>query len=197
MRGQGAPSPTSRVAPAGLADMPQDLGSNVRILAPRRVEAGGLSVLEPGEAALHAYVDSQLPPARRAAMEAYLAQHPVEAARAATYRAQNIKLHALFGSLATSSSPELEKAAERLCRQLSWRGRSGRMFRIAGPLALLLGAGLLVASWGWASSSAWSGLVARSWGWHTASRAARGPVSDDSSRRSGGAAEAMGDPASR
>ena len=45
---------------------------------------------------LQAYVDGQLDGRRRAAIEAYLAARPDEAARLAAYRAQNIGLHALF-----------------------------------------------------------------------------------------------------
>lgn len=45
---------------------------------------------------LHAYVDGQLDPARRAAVEAWLAGHPDAAAEVATWRAQNAALHAAF-----------------------------------------------------------------------------------------------------
>ncbi|MDJ0947726.1 MAG: hypothetical protein QNJ94_02265 [Alphaproteobacteria bacterium] len=45
---------------------------------------------------IHAYVDGHLEAERRAEIEAYLAAHPAEARRVEDYRAQNIRLHALF-----------------------------------------------------------------------------------------------------
>ncbi|ANJ67322.1 hypothetical protein A9404_07935 [Halothiobacillus diazotrophicus] len=48
------------------------------------------------EADLQAYVDEQLDAARRAEVEAYLADHPEEAARLADYRRQNAQLRALL-----------------------------------------------------------------------------------------------------
>jgi len=46
---------------------------------------------------LQAYVDGQLELRRLASVEAYLANHPAEAARVAAYRLQIAGLHALFG----------------------------------------------------------------------------------------------------
>ena len=45
------------------------------------------------EADLHAYADGQLSGARRAAVEAYLAQHPDAAAQVAAWRRQADALH--------------------------------------------------------------------------------------------------------
>lgn len=48
------------------------------------------------ESDLHAYLDGQLPGARRGEVEDYLGRHPEEAARIASYRAQNEALRAVF-----------------------------------------------------------------------------------------------------
>lgn len=48
------------------------------------------------ESELHTYVDGQLPPDRRAAVEDYLADHPAEAERVRAWRLQNEQLHARF-----------------------------------------------------------------------------------------------------
>ena len=52
---------------------------------------------------LHAYVDGQLGPERRAAIEAYLATAPADAARVAQWRRQNETIQALFA--ASSKEP--------------------------------------------------------------------------------------------
>lgn len=64
------------------------------------------------EADLHAYVDGQLTAARRAAVEAWLAQRPDEARRVADYIDQRQGLHALFDPvLAQDLPPPLRTAA--------------------------------------------------------------------------------------
>jgi len=57
------------------------------------------------EAELQAWVDGQLPPARRTAVDAYLAQHPAEAARLHAYREQNATLRTLFDPLLDAALP--------------------------------------------------------------------------------------------
>ena len=61
------------------------------------------------EVDLHAHVDGVLPAERAAEVDAYLAEHPGEAARLAAYREQNAALHREF-------DPVLD---ERLPRQLT------------------------------------------------------------------------------
>lgn len=52
-----------------------------------------MSRLPVTEAELHAYVDGALPGARRSEVEAYLAEHPEDAARVGAYRDQLVVLH--------------------------------------------------------------------------------------------------------
>ncbi|MQA42831.1 anti-sigma factor family protein, partial [Rugamonas aquatica] len=57
------------------------------------------------EAELQAWVDGRLPPARRDAVDAHLAQHPADMARLQAYRSQNAALHALFDPLLAQPVP--------------------------------------------------------------------------------------------
>ncbi|SHN36276.1 Transmembrane transcriptional regulator (anti-sigma factor RsiW) [Duganella sacchari] len=85
------------------------------------------------EAELHAWVDGQLPPARRAAVDAYLSQHPAEAARLQAYRAHNAGLRALFNPVLDEPVP---RALQRRPLQLPhWP------LRMAAMLALTLAGG--------------------------------------------------------
>ncbi len=104
------------------------------------------------EAELQAYVDGQLDGRRRAAIEAYLAERPLEAARLAAYRKQNIALHALFDSPPAkhrdddAMPPQLETLAARLDAQLragpSPETRRPMILRcLAASIAILLSAG--------------------------------------------------------
>lgn len=58
------------------------------------------------EADLHAYVDAALPTARAAELEAYLAEHPEEAARVASYREQILALRREFDAVLDEPVPE-------------------------------------------------------------------------------------------
>ena len=49
---------------------------------------------------LHAYVDGELPADRREAVEAWLANHPDDAARVAAWRAQADAIRARYGAVA-------------------------------------------------------------------------------------------------
>jgi anti-sigma factor RsiW len=57
------------------------------------------------EADLHAYVDNKLPSARRAEVDAYLAQRPDEMERLRAYAAQNTELRALFNPVLDEPVP--------------------------------------------------------------------------------------------
>lgn len=54
---------------------------------------------------IHAYVDNELPGERRAAVEAWLATHPDDAARVASWRAMGDALQAKYGDVADEPVP--------------------------------------------------------------------------------------------
>jgi len=100
---------------------------------------------------LQAYVDGQLDSRRRAAIEAYLAGRPDEAARLAAYRMQNIGLHALFDPQPGNRQgeetppPRLAALAGALDARLADERRPGtampRLRNLAAGIALLMAAG--------------------------------------------------------
>jgi anti-sigma factor RsiW len=64
---------------------------------------------------LHAYVDGLLPPDRRAAVEAWLAVHPNDAAQVAEWRAQADSISARYGAIANEPVParfDLDRLAQ-------------------------------------------------------------------------------------
>ena len=74
------------------------------------------------EEELHAYVDGELAPDRRVAVEAWLASHPEDAARVAQWRSQADAIRARFGMLASEPVParfDLDNLAR---GARSWRG---------------------------------------------------------------------------
>lgn len=58
------------------------------------------------EEELHAYVDGVIEPARRLNVALYLADHPMEAARAEAFRAQTDGMHALFDEVLERPLPK-------------------------------------------------------------------------------------------
>lgn len=88
------------------------------------------------EAELHAYLDGELPEARRAAVEAYLAAHPAEHARINAYRAQGEELRALYEPVLAEPVPERLVAALAHRRRFPWqRYAAAAGFLIVGGLA--------------------------------------------------------------
>ena len=65
-----------------------------------------MSTLPVTEAELHAYVDGELPEARRLEVERYLERHPEDTARVASYRAQNAAMHTLFDPVLDEPVPQ-------------------------------------------------------------------------------------------
>lgn len=73
------------------------------------------------ESELHAYVDGALPEARRAEVEAYLASHPEDTERVASYRRQNEALHMQYGPIAEETVPERLREAPTRRARYGWR----------------------------------------------------------------------------
>ena len=62
---------------------------------------------------LHAFVDGRIDPARRAAVEAYLADHPEDAERIAAYAAHKEALHGLYDPVLDEPVPRAMRAPRR------------------------------------------------------------------------------------
>lgn len=90
------------------------------------------------EADLHAYIDGQLNEERRAEVEAYLAEHPAEAARVQAYREQNQALHALFDPILQEPVPARVKLRDQ--RPLLPIGKYLRQYAATLVAALIGGA---------------------------------------------------------
>ncbi|MDJ1157746.1 anti-sigma factor [Chelatococcus sp. SYSU_G07232] len=92
---------------------------------------------------LHAFLDDELPPERRAAVETHLAESPEDAALIAEWRRQGELLHAAFDRVAAEPvphrlSPAREFAARRSIRPAA---RTGPRFALAS-LAFVAGLGV-------------------------------------------------------
>lgn len=70
---------------------------------------------------LHAFIDGQLPAERSAAVEAWLASHPEDAARVAAWRAQADAIRLRFGETANEAVPERLKVDTLLRSGRKWR----------------------------------------------------------------------------
>lgn len=92
------------------------------------------------EAELLAYVDAQLPDARNADVETWLAARPEEAERIAAYRRQNDELRALF-------NPVLDEAIPGRLRRVLKRSARWRVYAFAAGFMLLGLAVGTVAGW--------------------------------------------------
>jgi anti-sigma factor RsiW len=66
---------------------------------------------------LHAYVDGELPPERRGAVEAWLATHAEDAASVAAWRKQADLIQARYGGVADEPTPERLSVARLACRR--------------------------------------------------------------------------------
>src|SRR3990172_7379293 len=77
---------------------------------------------------LQAYIDGELPEDRRGDVEAWLATHPEDMARAAAWRAQNDAIRARYGGVANEPLParfDLDRLA-----------RSSRSWKLAAAVAV-------------------------------------------------------------
>ena len=91
------------------------------------------------EGDLHAYVDGQLDPARRAAVEAFLAAHPDDVARLHEYESQNFGLHVLFGGTEMYPDAEIDRLGGQFAQAMRRQGFLLEMKRMAAGLLLLFG----------------------------------------------------------
>lgn len=97
----------------------------------------------PDEHELHAYVDGRLAPARRVAVEAWLAEDAALAATVAHYRAQNEALRTLY-------DPLLERPMPDLLGKLAVRRRQRRAgLMVAGRAAAVVALMAMSAVGGW------------------------------------------------
>jgi anti-sigma factor RsiW len=103
------------------------------------------------EAELHAYVDGELPADRRAAVEAWLAANPQDAALVAAWRAQADLINARYAGVAQEPIPP-RLDVERLGR----RERRWSLLAAAVIVAFVLG-GLA----GWFGRETWAGGIGR------------------------------------
>lgn len=86
---------------------------------------------------LHAYVDGQLPDARRAAVEAWLADHPDEAAKVRAWKRDAECLRSAWGGVvALPAEPRLEPV------RIRQRMRAGRRTGMARAAVLVIALGL-------------------------------------------------------
>lgn len=91
------------------------------------------------EAEIQAYVDDALPEARRAALDAYLEQHPREAERVRQYKAQKLALQARYAPVLDEPVPQrLLRAAAQPPAATPKRGLfDGTAWRVAAGIMLL------------------------------------------------------------
>jgi anti-sigma factor RsiW len=85
---------------------------------------------------LHAYVDGELPGERRGALEAWLAAHPADAAKVASWRHQAELIRARYGAVADETLPERLNLAKLARRQ---RRGIAAMAVAAGVAAFIVG----------------------------------------------------------
>lgn len=93
---------------------------------------------------LHVYVDGELPPDRREAVEAWLAGHPEDAARVAAWRTQAEAIRARYGSVVNEPIPDRLTMKRIMRGQRSW----GKIAAAAAVVAFIFGgaAGWIVRS---------------------------------------------------
>src|SRR3954454_16380115 len=71
---------------------------------------------------LHAYVDGELPADRQGAVESWLAAHPDDAARVASWRVQSASIRSRYAPVAKEAVPERLKLERLAGRSRSWVG---------------------------------------------------------------------------
>lgn len=87
---------------------------------------------------LHAYVDGELTAARRAEVEAYLANSPSDADRVKEYRDLTLALHALGEEAELNRNPEIETLTATLEKTIGRRRLTQRLMRVAAVSAFII-----------------------------------------------------------
>ncbi len=87
---------------------------------------------------LHAYVDGELTAARRAEVEAYLADAPDAAERVEEFRALTLALHALGDEAEASRNPEIDALTATLEKTIGRRRLTQRLMRVAAVSAFII-----------------------------------------------------------
>jgi anti-sigma factor RsiW len=104
------------------------------------------------ETDLHAYVDGELDPRRRALVEGYLAEHPIEAEWIAAWERQNATLGALYHAIGDEPVPsrlDVHRIASALViapRTYAWRGTAAALCLAVGLAGGWVGRGYRAAS---------------------------------------------------
>ena len=98
------------------------------------------------EEELHAYVDGELAPERREAVEAWLATHPDDTVRVGAWRAQAESIRSRYGAVASEPVPVRFDLARLARRTWPWKSIAA-----AAALAFLIGG-----SAGWFGRDMWS-----------------------------------------
>ena len=129
----------------GLTVMSIEKGGNAAARLPQlgAAEVGMAAAARIAEEDLQAYVDGRLQPDRAAEVERYLAGHPDEARRVASWRAQRDALRTVFAAAATAPMPPNLNLAYLLEARLQ---RRSPLWRIAAGVVIALGIG---AAGGW------------------------------------------------
>src|SRR5262249_60730273 len=99
-----------------------------------------MSVAPITEQELHAYLDGELPDARRAAVEAYLREHPEDARRLEAYRRDGEAIARIFSYAGAAIQARRSSSAS------SWRSVSAIPWRQVAAAVLILAVGA-VAGW--------------------------------------------------
>jgi anti-sigma factor RsiW len=101
---------------------------------------------------LHAYVDGEVPADREAAVTAWLAEHPEQAALVAAWRTQADAIRARYGAVVSEPVPDRLKL-DQLMRLYQSTGRPWKALAAAAVVALMIGGGA-----GWLARGASAGV---------------------------------------
>jgi anti-sigma factor RsiW len=94
---------------------------------------------------LHGYIDGELSAQRRAEVDAYLAAHPDQAARLASYSSLTLSLHTLYGDGGGGANRTIDSLTADFDRALRRRRMAHRLARVAVAV-LVVATGAAVAS---------------------------------------------------